>query len=355
MEVHTMNGSISNKPGSTSLNGSGNLEEEADLKAAQALVRTILGDNSASLTRSSCYKALEHHADRLSELERTLAEVEKIKGLRDAMSGPLKRLTLKLQTAAKDRHAANKQAAKQEKEMEHLRRQLKDSQEALQKHLISLGDQPEIACKESAQKDTENDNSLNLLEDISESPAGPLSEEPEEKLKERGADESALALLLKGKDRKIEILEEYLMVESGVIKSPVNYWEVQLAFCATSILPEAIEKMHEALMQLRLQGAKVEIGTWNNFMKFWACSGLPDAPDKMEGLVEYMRKECVEPDVGTWNQFMNFWATSGSPEAHDKMEALLQGMADDSVSPDVVTWSIFAKTPTKKVVEKNGS
>jgi chromosome segregation ATPase len=203
MEVlsHTMNGSLSNKPGSTSLNGSRNGEEEADLKAAQTLVRTILGDNSATLTRSSCYKALENYVERLSELERTLTKVEKLKGRRDALSDPLKLLTLKLQTAAKERHAAHKQAAKQEKEMEHLRRQLKESQEknaalARQKPIISLGEQPVIAIanEEPVQEEAENENSLNLLEDISESPAGPLSEEPEEKLKERGADESALAL-----------------------------------------------------------------------------------------------------------------------------------------------------------------
>jgi chromosome segregation ATPase len=301
----TMNGSLSNMPEpSTSLNSSRNIdrEEEAGIKAAQTLVRTILGDNSATLTRSSCYKALEQHVERLSELERTMDKVEKIKGQRDALSDPLKLLTLKLQTAAKERHAAHKQAAKQEKEMERLRQQLKDLQEqnaalALQEPIISPGEQPAIAiaCEELVQEEAENDNSLNLLEDISESPEGPLLQEPEEKLKERGADESNLALLLKEKERKIEILEEYLMVESGM--SPVNYWEVQLAFCATSILPEAIMKMDEALMQLRLQGVKVDITTWNNFMKFWACSGLPDAPEKMEGLVEYMRKECVDPEV----------------------------------------------------------
>jgi chromosome segregation ATPase len=301
----TMNGSLSNMPEpSTSLNSSRNIdrEEEAGIKAAQTLVRTILGDNSATLTRSSCYKALEQHVERLSELERTMDKVEKIKGQRDALSDPLKLLTLKLQTAAKERHAAHKQAAKQEKEMERLRRQLKDLQEqnaalALQEPIIAPGEQPAIAnaCEELVQEEAENDNSLNLLEDISESPEGPLLQEPEEKLKERGPDESNLALLLKEKERKIEILEEYLMVESGM--SPVNYWEVQLAFCATSILPEAIMKMDEALMQLRLQGVKVDITTWNNFMKFWACSGLPDAPEKMEGLVEYMRKECVDPEV----------------------------------------------------------
>jgi hypothetical protein len=305
LSTMTMNGSLSKMPGpSTSLNSSMNIEreEEAGIKAAQTLVRTILGDNSATLTRSSCYKALEQHIERLSELERMMDKVEKIKGQRDALSDPLKLLTLKLQTAAKERHAAHKQAAKQEKEMERLRRQLKDLQEqnaalALQEPIISP-EQPAIAiaCEELVQEEAENDNSLNLLEDISESPEGPLSEEPEEKLEERGADESNLALLLKEKERKIEILEEYLMVESGM-KSQINYWEVQLAFCATSILPEAIEKMDEALMQLRLQGAKVDIATWNNFMKFWACSGLPDAPEKMEALVEYMRKECVDPEV----------------------------------------------------------
>jgi DNA repair exonuclease SbcCD ATPase subunit len=297
MEVlsHTMNGSLSNKPGSTSLNGSsGNGEEEAGLKAAQNLVRTILGDNSATLTRSSCYKALEHHFERLSELELTMAKVEKIKGRRDALAGPIKRLTFKLQAAAKERHAAHKQAAKQEKEMKRLRQQLKDSQEAVEKlsqqnSILSRGEQSVIACEELVLEEEENDNSLNLLEDISESPADPLSEESEEELKEKGADATTFSLLLEEKERKIEILEEYLMVESGV-KSPVNYWEMQLAFCATSILPEAIENMDEALMQLRLQGAKVDITTWNNFMKFWASSGLPDAPEKMEELVEFMRK-----------------------------------------------------------------
>jgi small-conductance mechanosensitive channel len=298
MEVlsHTMNGSLSNKPESTSLNGSSGIgEEEAGLKAAQNLVRTILGDNSATLTRSSCYEALEQHFERLSELELTMAKVEKIKGRRDALADPIKRLTLKLQTAAKERHAAHKQAAKQEKEMERLRRQLKDSQEAVKKlsqqnAMLLRGDQPVIACEESVLEEAENDNSLNLLEDtISESPADPLSEESEEELKERGPGASSLSRLLEEKERKIEILEEYLMVESGV-KSPVNYWEMQLAFCATSILPEGIEKMDEALMQLRLQGAKVDISTWNNFVKFWASSGVPDAPEKMEGLVEFMRK-----------------------------------------------------------------
>jgi hypothetical protein len=311
----TMKGSLSSMPGpSTSLNDgsssrnsiTGEKEEEAGIKAAQTLVRTILGDSSATLTRSSCYKALEKYIERLSELERALTKVEKIKGRKDAMSEPLKLLTFKLQTAAKERHAAHKQAAKQEKEMERLRRQLKDLQEqnqnatlAIQEPIIIPIEQPAmvIACDEFIQDEAENENSLNLLEDISDSPEDPLSKEPEEKLKERvAADESNLAIILKEKERKIEILEEYLMVESG-LKSPVNYWEVQLAFCATSILPEAIEKMDEALMQLRLQGAKVDIATWNNFMKFWACSGLPDAPEKMETLVEYMRKECVDVEV----------------------------------------------------------
>jgi hypothetical protein len=318
----TMNGSLSNMPGSTptSLNGNGSSvrsvagEEEAGLKAAQTLVRTILGDNSATLTRSSCYKALEQHVERLSELERALAKAEKTKGQRNALSAPLKLLTLKLQTAAKERHSAHKQAAKQEKEMERLRRQLKEAQEqnavlaleTLSKPVIT----PEegqlaiaIACEELVQKEeAENENSLNLLEDTSESSEGPRWEESEEKRIERGAvDESTLTLelVLKEKERKIEILEEYLMVESGMVKSPVNYWQVQLAFCATSILPDAMDKMDEALMHLRLQGAKVDITTWNNFMKFWACSGLPDAPEKMEGLVEYMRKECVDPEVRT--------------------------------------------------------
>jgi hypothetical protein len=306
----------------------------ASLSAAQTLVRTILGDNAATLTRSSCYKALEQHVERLSELERAMEKVETIKGRRDALSGPLKLLTLKLQTASKERHAAHKQAAKQEKEMERLRRQLKEAQEqnvalalamANNKPIVSLEEIPAIAiaCEElpvvqkemEAEAEAENGNSsLNLLEDISESPEGPLviSEEPGEKqisIERKAFDESTLALsiVLKEKERKIEILEEYLMVESGMLKSPVNYWQVQLAFCATSILPEAMEKMDEALMQLRLQGAKVDIATWNNFMKFWACSGLPDAPEKMEGLVEYMRKECVDPEVRVRRNVVGEW------------------------------------------------
>jgi hypothetical protein len=309
------NGGGSNIPGpSTSLNDGrsrntnriGEKEEEAGIKAAQTLVRTILGDNTATLTRSSCYKALEKHIERLSELERALTKVEKIKGRKDAMSDPLKSLTLKLQIATKERHAAHKQAAKQEKEIERLRRQLKDLRESnsatlgIQEPIIIPREQPAIVIQygESIQDEAENENSLNLLEDVSDSadPEGPLPEELEDKVKERGADESNIALILKEKERKIEILEEYLMVESG-LKSPVNYWEVQLAFCATSILPEAIERMDEALMQLRLQGIKVDIATWNNFMKFWACSGLPDAHEKMEALVEYMRKECVDAEV----------------------------------------------------------
>jgi hypothetical protein len=320
------------------------LVEEVDLKAAHMLLRTILGDDSVTLTRPACYKALEHHVERLSELERTLAKLEKSKGQRDAMSGPLKRLTLQLQTAAKERHAGAKQAAKQEKEMERLRQELKDSQMTVTKL-----EQQNTANNQKA--DNGDETSLNLLEDISSNGDEVSPENPW--IQENGLDTSSLALLVKEKERKIEILEQYLMAESGV-KNPVNYWERQLAFCATSILPEALEKMDETLMQLRLIGVKVDIGTWNNFMKFWACSGLPDAPEKMEGLVEYMRKECVDPDVGTWNQFMTFWAISGSPEAHDKMEALLQGMADDGVTPDVVTWSIFAKTPAKKTGEEDG-
>lgn len=384
----------------------GSSSHDSVLEGAQKLVRAVLG-KSKTLSRESCDKALATFQKKEAEHKKLNTKLEKAKTQRNAMAEPLKRLTLELQTASKDRKETKKLMAKQEEEIERLKQELSESQHAaedykeeknvLQLQVIALVRQTSFRNKAQNSNATmsfadgastfisaitsddlpggseNNDESLNFLDDIenmsvgttrsSRSAAPEDSPEPgldgegfmemQEKLQEcleqigmLQAELDGARLSVKERDHKMEILEEYLMDESGV-KNPVSYLTVQLTFYATSALPEAEERMEDILTRLRMEGTKVDIIMWNNFMKFWAASGMPEAPEKMEYLVECMRKECVDPDVGTWNQFMTFWALSGSPKAHDKMETLLQGMADDSIQPDVNTWNIFAKTPGK--------
>jgi hypothetical protein len=379
------------------------------VEEAQALVGAILGDKSVELTRKSCAKAVIQYSTQQAEWKKKEAKLTKAKDQRDAMAEPLKQLTEQLQAASKERKELHKKSAALDKEIHRLKQELERNQEtaqnfkeeknALQLQVTALIRQNSFRHKEDASVATmsfadgastfisaitndylpieygENENSLNILDDIEgfndpvyektlEAPMPEDSNEPsgsgarvrqleiqlvqsEEQIDILRAELDGSKLSVKERERKLEILEEYLMDEAGV-KNTVSYLTVELTFYATSILPDAEELMTDILMKLRLEGTKVGINIWNNYMKFWASSGLPEAPEKMENLVECMRKECVEPNIGTWNQFMTFWALSGSPKAHDKMEVLLQGMADDSIQPNVDTWNIYAKTPGKK-------
>jgi uncharacterized phage infection (PIP) family protein YhgE len=101
-------------------------------QTALVLVRLILDDDTERITKASCFRAYKQYEHERKEMARVSAKLVKAKNQRNAMVGPLKRLTEEMQKIKQERkESPNVKSAEEENEIASLKSQLEESQHTL--------------------------------------------------------------------------------------------------------------------------------------------------------------------------------------------------------------------------------